>query len=129
MTNLLFPCVISVEDDDDLYRLIQLSLKSLPIRLLHAETGHIALNLLRQQEVHLLILDIMLPDIHGWNVLKQMAAEKTNTNLRGVIVLTAQTSATHRVIAHLQDVTAYINKPFSPHLLRQKVIDILRLPV
>ncbi|MCA9957484.1 MAG: response regulator [Chloroflexota bacterium] len=123
----LLPCVVSVEDDDDLYDIIRLTLQTLPIRLYHASTGLEAVDLIRQQkEVDLIILDIMLPDINGWNVLKQVIANGTTP--KAIIVLTAQTGATHRVIAHLQEVTAYMTKPFKPSDLREKVIEILRIP-
>ncbi|MCA9935821.1 MAG: response regulator [Ardenticatenaceae bacterium] len=121
------PCIVSVEDDQDLFEIIRLTLASLPIQLRHAKTGQEAIELLRHYQADLLILDIMLPDINGWNVLKEIHTwERQPTS---VIVLTAQTSATHRVIAHLQDVTAYMTKPFMPKELREKVVEILGLPV
>ena len=120
------PQVISVEDDHQLFELIQHTLESLPIQLHHAANGHEALAILDEVNADLMILDIMLPDMHGWNILKEV--EKTDHNLKGVIVLTAQTAATHRVIAHLQEVTAYMNKPFRPDNLRAKVLEILGLP-
>lgn len=122
----LLPCVVSVEDDDDLYEIIRLTLQPLPIRLYHAKTGIDAVDLVRQHEVDLIILDIMLPDINGWNVLKQAMALGAMPKM--VIVLTAQTGATHRVIAHLQEVTAYMTKPFRPSDLRDKVVEVLKLP-
>lgn len=121
------PCVVSVEDDEELYSLVQLTLAPLPIRLLHAATGAEAIRLACQQPVDLLILDIMLPDINGWNVLKEVIA--AGHAPKGVIVLTAHREATHRVIAHLQEVTAYVTKPFMPHELRGKVVEILGLDV
>jgi len=119
------PCVVSVEDDRDLFEIVRLTLTNLPIQLRHAETGREAIELIRQNQVDLLILDIMLPDINGWNVLKEIHA--LDYYPLGVIVLTAQTSATHRVIAYLQDVTVYMTKPFMPRELREKVIEILNL--
>ncbi len=124
----LLPCVVSVEDDDDLYDIIRLTLEPLPIRLYHAATGLEAIDLMRQYEtIDLIILDIMLPDINGWNVLKQVIADGVTP--KAIIVLTAQTGATHRVIAHLQEVTAYMTKPFRPSDLRDKVINVLKLPL
>jgi DNA-binding response OmpR family regulator len=120
------PQVLSVEDDPQLFQLIRLSLKSLPIRLHHAPTGQEAIDLLRQIGIDLVILDIMLPDMHGWAVLKEIEAH--DMPVKGVIVLTAQTAATHRVIARLQNVSIYMNKPFLPHDLRAKVAKTLGIP-
>ncbi|MCB0000312.1 MAG: response regulator, partial [Anaerolineales bacterium] len=66
------PCIVSVEDDQDLFEIIRLTLASLPIQLRHAKTGQEAIELLRHYQADLLILDIMLPDINGWNVLKEI---------------------------------------------------------
>lgn len=120
------PQVLSVEDNPQLFALIQLSLQSLPIHLHHAPTGQEAIDLLQQVDIDLIILDIMLPDMHGWTILKEVEAR--NITIKGVIVLTAQEAATHRLIARLQDVSIYINKPFSPHDLRAKVAKTLGIP-
>ena len=122
------PCIVSVEDDPDLYELIYLTLGPLPVHLHHAKTGLEAIDMICGLEVDLIILDIMLPDINGWNVLKQVFSEN-NREVKGIVVLTAQTGATHRVIARLQEVTAYMTKPFKPSELRKLVIEILDLDV
>ena len=120
------PCVISVEDDQDLFQLIALSLRSLPIQLYHATTGQEAIEIATRLKPDLIILDINLPDIHGWDVLKTVGSME-KIDLKGVIILTALTGPTHRVIAHLQEVTAYIPKPFKPHELRDIVEKTLEL--
>jgi DNA-binding response OmpR family regulator len=121
------PQVLSIEDDKQLFELIRLSLQPLPIELHHASTGQEAIQLLKETGIDLIILDIMLPDMHGWAVLKEI--ETQNITVKGVIVLTAQTAATHRVIAHLQNVSIYMNKPFLPQELRDKVAETLELPL
>lgn len=115
--------VVSVEDDAALFNLISVSLKPLPIELHHANNGTEALELIPRIQADLIILDINLPDIHGWDVLKRLLAMQQT--FKGVIVLTAHTGPTHRVIAHLQEVTAYIPKPFNPLELRRTVSDTL----
>jgi len=115
--------ILSVEDDEGLYQLLQVTLRPLPVTLSHAKTGAEALALLPQVNPHLLILDITLPDMRGWQVLDQMAMD--GDTLKGVIVLTGRTETTHRVIARLQEVTAYVIKPFKPSKLRRMVREIL----
>ncbi len=118
------PNVISVEDDAGLFRLIQLTLRPLPIQLHHATTGAEALRLTDEIHPELLILDITLPDMRGWDVLDEIA--KLNVDVK-TIVVTGRTEMTHRVIARLQEVTAFLNKPFRPAELRDKVIEVLEL--
>jgi DNA-binding response OmpR family regulator len=112
--------VVSVEDDLDVFDLIKDVLRPLPIQLHHAKTGTEALSLIPQVNADLLILDISLPDIHGWDVLKTLSERNQSPN--GIIVLTARTDPAHRVMAHFQQVTAYISKPFKP----AELIDIIR---
>lgn len=118
--------VVSVEDDDLIYELIKATLRSLPITLHHASNGPDAIRLATEVHPDVLILDINLPGMHGWDVLKQLVGQQMK--FRGVIMLTAQTSATHRVIAHLQDdVTHFLGKPFDPQDLREAVEEALQL--
>lgn len=118
------PCVVSVEDDPDVFELIQKILEPLPIDLHHACNGYEAIDLVTSLSPDLIMLDISLPDIHGWDVLKKVK-ELQNGHQPDVVVLTAQTAPAHRVIGHLQEVNKYISKPFLPHELRDSITDIL----
>ena len=118
------PNVISVEDDAGLFRLIQLTLQPLPIQLHHATTGAEALRLIDEIQPELLILDITLPDMRGWDVLDEIA--KLNLDVKAIVV-TGRTEMTHRVIGRLQEVTAFLNKPFKPAELRDKVVEVLEI--
>lgn len=118
------PRVVSVEDDKDVYEIIKLTLEPLPVQLHHAKTGQQAIDLIFEMDPDLIILDIMLPDINGWTVLKEVFSLDAQAK---VIVLTAHTGPTHRVIAHLQNVSAYLTKPFKPQDLRAKVVEVLEL--
>lgn len=116
--------VLSVEDDLGIFHIIQASLRRLPITLYHAGTGREALVLISQHHPKLVILDISLPDMNGWDVLQgigRMEIEKPK-----VLVLTAFTNPTHRLIGHLQNVT-YMNKPFLPKELATAVSQVLEL--
>lgn len=118
------PCIVSVEDDPEVFELIQIILEKLPVDLHHASNGQQALELVSNLSPDLIVLDISLPDIHGWDVLKQVKAMQ-NGHSPDVVVLTAQTAPAHRVIGHLQEVSKYISKPFLPAELRDSVSDIL----
>jgi DNA-binding response OmpR family regulator len=116
--------IISVEDDDDLVALLQLVLKDQPMRLRRASTGSEALRLLTEAKPDLLLLDISLPDMRGWDVLDKATEEH---RLEGVpiVVLTSHSEAPHRVIGKIQEVAAYINKPVRPPELRETLRQIL----
>jgi DNA-binding response OmpR family regulator len=111
--------IVSIEDDVGLFELIDVTLQPLPVKIHHAQTGEEALQLVPQVDADLIILDITLPDIQGWEVLKLL--DNYPLKLKGVIVLTGRTNPAHRVMAHFQGVSAFINKPFEPAFLRQTV--------
>ena len=117
--------IVSVEDDTGLFGLIEVTLNTLPVQLYHAETGAEALELIPRVNADVVIMDITLPDIQGWDVLKTLS--KDDVDLKCVIILTGRTDPAHRVMAHFQDVTAFINKPFQPAELRAVIRKVLNL--
>ena len=119
------PRIISIEDDLGIFKLIEKTLAPLPVELFHAKSGKEALELVCYLHPELLVLDIALPDIHGWDVLKQI--KQMNCPIPDVVVLTARTEPTHRIIGRLQEVNEYICKPFVPAELRKSVSTILGL--
>ena len=114
--------VVSVEDDPGIFDIIKVSLKHLPIELHHAATGQEALVLVQAHQPQLVILDISLPDMTGWDVLQGIS--RLDVKKPEVIVLTAFTNPTHRLIGHLQSVT-FMSKPFLPRELSGTVSDVL----
>jgi len=120
------PTVVSVEDEEGIYELLRLTMEPLPLNFHHAFNGNDAIKLITEVKPDLLILDIGLPDMNGWDVLKTIIAQDIKPEK--ILVLTAYNAPTHRLIAHLQDVDLYINKPFMPLELRATVSELLELP-
>lgn len=118
--------ILSVEDDQDLFALIQIMLKELPVTLRRAGTGAEALALIAEVRPDLVLLDLALPDMRGWDVLDQAAADG-NLDDVPVVVLTSHSEVPHRVIGKMQEVSAYIRKPFTPADLRHRVRGLLGL--
>lgn len=119
--------VLSVEDDDDQYTLLRIALRQMPLELRRASSGKEALTLLPEFMPELLLLDVTLPDIRGWEVLDWLKANDVALKNIPVIVLTGHTEASHRVIAKLQEVAHYMNKPFQPEELRAKIENLLKI--
>jgi len=117
--------VISVEDDRGIFDLIQATLRPLPIELHHASTGQEGLQLINNLKPDIVVLDIALPDIHGWDILEQiveMEGERPE-----VLVLTARDEPRSQINGHLQNVKKYMIKPFVPAELRHNVSELLGL--
>jgi len=126
LTEITKPTVVSVEDDEGIYELIRLTLEPLPLHFHHAFNGYDAIELMGKVKPDLLILDIGLPDMNGWDVLKTIIAKAVKP--QKIIVLTAYNAPEHRLIAHFQEVDLYLNKPFMPQELRRMVSEMLELP-
>jgi len=119
--------ILSVEDDDDQFELIKIALKGMPLAIRRAGNGDEALAEVAQSKPDLLLLDLTLPDMRGWDVLNWLSANGNVLENVPVLVLTAHTESSHRVIARLREVAQYINKPFVPSVLRKTIKQILKI--
>ncbi len=79
MADNIKPVIVSVEDEEGIYELLRLTMEPLPIEFHHAFNGHDAIELIAQVKPNLLILDIGLPDMNGWDVLKTIVAQRYQT--------------------------------------------------
>lgn len=116
--------LVSVEDDDDLFILLEMALRDQPVALRRARTGAEALRLLAEAKPDLMLLDIALPDMRGWEVLDRATAANHLVGVP-VVVLTSHTEVPHRIIGKVQDVAAYLNKPLRAPELRSTLGRIL----
>ena len=100
-----------IEDDADLYNLVQYNLDKEGFQVVGSQTGKGALDLCRRENPDLVILDIMLPDSDGLEICKGIRA---NTELANtpVIFLTARASETDRIVGLELGANDYIVKPF-----------------
>ena len=119
--------VLSVEDDDDQFTLLRIALKDLPLELRRATSGKEALSLMPEFKPELLMIDVTLPDMRGWEVLDWLRANDQALMNAPVIVLTSHTEASHRVIAKLREVAHYVNKPFVAADIRARVREQLKI--
>lgn len=103
--------IVLIEDDQDLYSLIQYNLEKEGFAFAGSQTGKGALDLCRRERPDLIILDIMLPDSDGLEICKQIRA---NSELAAVpvIFLTARASETDRIVGLELGANDYIVKPF-----------------
>jgi CheY-like chemotaxis protein len=118
--------VLAVEDDSDTLTLVRLVLKDIPLRIVQAATGAEALGLLGHETPALLLLDLSLPDMGGWEVLKRMRSDERMLDVP-VIVLTSHNESIHRVIGRLQPVSAFLLKPVNASELQTCVRQALNL--
>jgi two-component system phosphate regulon response regulator PhoB len=103
--------IVLIEDDQDLYSLIQYNLEKEGFAMAGSQTGKGAIELCRRERPDLVILDIMLPDSDGLEICKAIRA---HPELAGVpvIFLTARASETDRIVGLELGANDYIVKPF-----------------
>lgn len=122
------PLVLIVEDAVELAQISQITLSRLGLRTLHAVNGQRALEMLAEQTPDLMLLDIGLPGINGWEVLERIKLDESAPEFP-IIVLTAAGDPVNRLIGKLQErVKRYIVKPYSVDELKQAVREVLELP-
>lgn len=116
--------ILIVEDNKELRRYLVNGLSNL-FNLLEAENGQKALNILKEQEVDLIITDVMMPVIDGVKLCKLV-----KQNLRTCHILVFMLSAKADVKYQLEGLQVgaddYIAKPFSMEVLKAKILNMLR---
>lgn len=123
--NAKLKCIICVEDEPDMIDLIRLILSRRGFEVKGAAGGVEGLNLIRQEPPDLVLLDLMMPDMDGWEVYQQLKADETTRHIP-VIVVTAKAQSIDRVLGlHIAKVDDYITKPFSPQDLMNSVEKVL----
>ncbi len=117
--------LLVVDDDPDARRLIGLVLRRAGHDILYAEDGFQALEVMGRERPDLIILDLMMPGMDGFEVLEAM---RQRTDLRGlpVIVLTAKAQVAPTAEQKRLDVQAYLTKPVSAETLVQTVQETLK---
>lgn len=119
--------VVCIEDEPEMIDLIKLILRHAEFDLVGAVGGLEGLETVRDLKPDLVLLDLMMPDMDGWEVYRQMKADDALKHVP-VIVVTAKAQSIDRVLGlHLAKVDDYITKPFSPQELLESVSEILGL--
>jgi len=103
--------IVLIEDDADLYSLIQYNLEKEGFAFAGSQTGKGAIELFRRERPDLIILDIMLPDSDGLELCKAIRAHPELASVP-VIFLTARASETDRIVGLELGANDYIVKPF-----------------
>src|SRR3984885_8111297 len=103
--------IVLIEDDADLYSLIQYNLDKEGFSVVGSQTGKGALEMCRRERPDLIILDIMLPDSDGLDICKGIRAHPELAHIP-VIFLTARASETDRIVGLELGANDYIVKPF-----------------
>lgn len=114
--------VLLVEDEDKMRELIKIAFRKENFETIEAVDGKQGLNLFRTDQVDIVILDIMLPEIDGWTVCREI---RRLSNVP-IILLTARGEEFDKLFGFELGADDYIVKPFSPKELIARVKALLR---
>ncbi len=117
--------ILVVDDDRDIVRLVRSYLEKAGYQVMTAYDGETALHMLRREQPHLLILDLMLPDRDGWDVAKLVRSDN-QLAATPIIMLTARVEDNDKIVGLEIGADDYITKPFNPREVVARVRALLR---
>jgi CheY-like chemotaxis protein len=119
--------ILCIDDEPGVFELVSLILKSQNIKVEGVNSGKEGLELMRQDPPDAVLLDVMMPEMDGWEVYKQMRSDDKLKHIP-VIIVTARNSSFEEIIARERaGVSDYLTKPFLPNDLRKSLARVLEL--
>jgi DNA-binding response OmpR family regulator len=117
--------VVCIEDEPEMIDLVRLILGRKGFSVIGANGGVEGLEAVRREKPDLVLLDLMMPDMDGWEVYQQIKADPVLREIP-VVVVTAKAQSIDKVLGlHIAKVDDYITKPFGPQELLESVEKIL----
>jgi two-component system response regulator VicR len=117
--------VVCIEDEPEMIDLVRLILGRKGFDVIGANGGIEGLETVQRERPDLVLLDLMMPDMDGWEVYQQMKADDDLRNIP-VVVVTAKAQSIDKVLGlHIAKVDDYITKPFGPQELLESVEKII----
>jgi DNA-binding response OmpR family regulator len=118
-------CVVCVEDEPEMIDLVRLILAKEGFEVVGVSGGLEGLATIERLQPDLVLLDLMMPDMDGWEVYRRMKANPTVSNIP-VIVVTAKAQSIDKVLGlQVAKVDDYITKPFGPAQLLRSIEKVL----
>lgn len=114
--------VLVVDDEDNVCELVRLYMQKEGYQVLKAHDGLTGLKMVEEEKPDIIILDIMLPEMNGWDVCRKIR----QTLDVPIIMLTARSDEVDRIMGLEMGADDYVTKPFSPGELVARVRAILR---
>lgn len=117
--------ILCIEDETEMIELIRMVLEREGFEVTGAMGGELGLKVMKERKPDLVLLDLMMPGMDGWEVYRQMRADKELTEIP-VIIVTAKAQSIDRVLGlQVAKVADYITKPFGPKDLTASVQRVL----
>jgi DNA-binding response OmpR family regulator len=113
--------ILYIEDEKEMLELTRIVLEREGYEMLAAVGGAEGIEAVKREKPDLVLLDLMMPDVDGWEVYRRMKADKEVADIP-VIIITARTQSIDKVLGlKVAKVADYITKPFGPNDLISSV--------
>lgn len=117
--------VVCIEDEKEMIDLVKLILGQQGFEVFGAVGGEEGLEQIAQTNPDLVLLDLMMPGMDGWEVYQKMKASEAMRNIP-VIIVTAKAQSIDKVLGlHIAKVDDYVTKPFGPKDLVESIQKVL----
>lgn len=118
--------IVYIEDDPEMIDLVTLILNRQGCQITGANGGRSGLELVKSQAPDLVLLDLMMPDMDGWDVYQQLKSSLETRDIP-VIIITAKAQNIDRVLGlHIAKVDDFISKPFRPTELIESINQVMK---
>lgn len=117
--------IVYFEDDSDMVDLVRIILNREGYQVFGIAAGLEGLELVQETDPDLILLDLMLPDMDGWEIYRQLKQNDSTQDIP-VIVVTAKAQSIDKVLGlEIAKVDEYISKPFRPQELVDRVNKVI----
>lgn len=124
MTDRETPLILIADDDPEIRKLLKAHLSTMECDIIEASDGALTLESLIVNKPDLIILDVMMPELNGWEICKYVKEREEYENT-GVLMLTAIGAKVNELTSPLYGADAYVDKPFNFDELEAKINAIL----
>ncbi|MCL2325640.1 MAG: response regulator [Proteobacteria bacterium] len=118
------PIILVADDDPDLRRLVRLHLETASYEILEANDGAQALETILVEHPALVVLDVMMPELTGWEILRYLRGKPEYADI-GVLMLTGIGESLNELSSPIYGADDHLDKPFKGEDLLSKVSEIL----
>ena len=116
--------VLVVDDERSIRLLCRVNLAASGMEVLEASNGREGLELARRERPDLVLLDVMMPDLDGWTVARELAADEQTREIP-IVFLTARADPADRRLGEQLGGVGYVVKPFDPVTIGEFVEEVL----
>lgn len=115
--------ILLVEDEESIRKFTKINLEREGFQVLEAESGEKGIEIVKEHQPDVVILDLMLPGISGYEVCERVRIDNPNI---GIIMLTAKTQDVDKILGLEKGTDDYMVKPFNPKELILRIRSLIR---